>query len=118
MKTERDKFLTEQMGECWHEWKIVEEDSRRSRHQSCEKCGSRYTLLQYDHIDDQKTSFSTWEGFGKLWEWAKVHEWWATFTDPFYGPKVNNSALPVFNDVDYAINPDRFADAVYEFLKR
>lgn len=116
MNTERDKFLTEQMGECWHEWEQVYNEGGSK----CKTCGKYWPLPPDEETRKviQGCNFSTREGFGKMWEWAKGHEWWATFTGPLYGPKVNNSALPIFNDVDYAINPDRFADAVYEFLKR
>jgi hypothetical protein len=52
-------------------------------------------------------NFSTPDGFFKLWNWAKEQEWF------WEG---------VFHRLDYQvpelfINPDRFADAVYAYLK-
>lgn len=54
---------------------------------------------------NENNSFSNWNGFGKLWEWTEKQEWfkdfWATIKDT----------------KQQYINPDRFANAMYEFLK-
>lgn len=56
-----NKFLTEKMGECWHEWEPKRDNVRN-----------------YD--------FFTWEGFGKLWEWAGEQEWFPYFINgEFFG---------------------------------
>lgn len=76
MNTERDKHLTEAMGECW-----------------------------YQSNQTYNTNFSTWEGFGKLWEWSQKQEWWEDYINNFENHSLIN------------VNPDRFADTVYTYLK-
>ena len=50
--------------------------------------------------------FSTWKGFGILWEWAIKQEW---FKKLFcYGLLIQTEF----------INPDEFSDTIYEFLKQ
>ena len=58
---------------------------------------SKY-LMEYETIPD----FSTWEGFGKLWEWAIEQEWWYEFwiEQEWSKPNLKN-----------------FANAIYKFLK-
>ncbi|MFH1897053.1 MAG: hypothetical protein ABH886_02255 [Candidatus Desantisbacteria bacterium] len=97
-KEERDKFLTEQRGECWHEWSDPYSNV-------CDKCNNIT-------MDRENDDFSTWEGFGVLWEWAKKQEWWG---DEFQkcSSDMENPITYIYEDL---INPDRFADAVYKFL--
>ena len=113
MNRERDKFLTEMMGKCWHEsagmvW-------------ICGNCktdiGWRVTNKDSVDVESLNPNFSTWEGFGKLWEFAIKQEWWKSFIYYF-----NNFSDRV--PAEYCewilferINPDCFANAVYEFLK-
>ena len=106
MNIERDKYLTEQMGECWHEL-------AGKKRLVCSKC----LKLFVNHTD-----FSTWEGFGKLWDWSQKQEWW----DTFVMKELHYSHRTHYDGVNYVyenrlddelVNPDRFADAVYEYLK-
>ena len=92
MNIERDKFLTEAMGECWHERRFPNQCS----------CGKK---LHSGAIITGNNDFSTWDCFGKLWNWSHKQEWWALF-------RINYVEV-----IDSYIHPDRFADAVYEFLK-
>lgn len=105
-KEMRNRFLTEAMGKCWH---LIGESASGSGFYEC-RCGKVFALNEYASCNDEN-DFSTWEGFGKLWEWAQEQEWWRAF------------ALS-FGNVHYdwlfrqdTIHPDRFADALYEFLK-
>lgn len=84
--TERDNFLIKVMGECG-------------------KC--------LDACPVSCTDFSTWEWFGKLWEWAQKQEWFGTFCKTHSNciDKDNMHLLCLY------IDPNRFADAVYLFLK-
>ena len=106
MSTERDKFLTEALGECWHEKDIT---SPIKSHGLC-TCGvdsvSHYELI--DHLDEINNNFSTWEGFGLLWTWSQKQEWWIMDFMPKTGDKYNLMSL---------VDPDRFANAVYEVNK-
>jgi len=107
--SDRDKFLTEAMGECWH------------------------GISDYS---EKEQNYSTWQGFGKIWEWAKVQEWWGDFiyykqsmftvskgeilggtaSNPVYEHVINVDSKFLAKIIDL-INPDTFADALYEFLK-
>lgn len=91
---ERDKFLTEAMGECWHQW-----CTKSSFSGFCDKC-------QTQIVDKTQNDFSTWEGFGKLWEWAQKQDGWRDFIAYEFG----------WGDFSI-IDPDKFANAVYKFLK-
>jgi hypothetical protein len=106
----RDQFLTEWLGECWHE---VPDNG--FKYQICKKCGAAILIVT------GWQDFSTWPGFGKLWEAAQKdeeferflveqeivkdcsYEGWDGFTVSAY--KLNLSF----------INPDRFAAAWAKF---
>lgn len=88
MNTERDKFLTEAMGGVW----LQTLNMGMVKSPSCK--------------ESTTTDFSTWAGFGKLWTWAQQQEWWKSFSAYLFG----------WGDLSI-INPDRFANAVYDFLK-
>jgi len=99
MNTKRDEFLTEAMGEHYWDHECDEADC------SCHE----------DRMD-----FSTWPDFGKLWEWAQGQEWWGVFGDDIvYGESeiAHEKHQCRISDLEYFIHPDRFANALYEFLK-
>ena len=96
---ERDKYLTEEvLGECWHETILIE--GAISDIEVCRHCGSWASV--------NLNNFFTPEGFFKLWNAAKEKDWWESFLDqlPYMGFYLED-----------IVNPDRFANAVYEFLK-
>lgn len=103
MNTERDKFLTEAMGECWHNLG----EKYTTEIGWCIKC---CTWHKHNH------NFSIWSGFGKLWEWAQKQEWWKSFVwvhgDSTRAKYRKESTFSV-----KFLHPDRFADALYQFLK-
>jgi len=109
MTTERDKFLTEAMGECWH----YHEDKPSSFSRECRKCGKTF-------YGGGSQDFSTWESFGKLWTWAIDQEWWLEF---LIYMRTGEHPTQVCIHPDTAllypclIHPDKFATAVYEYLK-
>ena len=104
MNTERDRFLTEVMGECWHE----EDDAFPNRY-VCIHCKRSWPF------GIPINNFSTWVGFGKLWERAQKQEWWA-YDFWAYHLLSPSDGGPVA-DQEWFVHPDRFANAVYEFLK-
>ena len=113
--SERDKFLTEAMGECWHEWEGHVSDYKR-----CMKCHKDGGYPEGFRVRLINNNFSIWEGFGKLWEFCQKQEWWNDFclhhkdSDNMKVAIVVMSSNYLHEDI---INPDRFADAVYEYLK-
>ena len=104
---EINKYLTEAMGECWHDWKNLP----KIRSAQCVKCT---TLFHRAQIND----FFTWQGFGKLWEWATKQEWWNYFQDMVIGDTdvYENDEFTEYVDVNF-INPTNFANAIYKYLK-
>ena len=84
MNQKRNKFLVEAMGMC--------------RPPCFKKCRKVHSNMD----------FSTWPGFGILWEWALVQDWWEKFTDENYHC--------CRTDLDM-INPRKFANMVYNYLK-
>jgi hypothetical protein len=100
MMIERDRFLTEAIGECWHE--KVDRFIGNQNFYICSKCDIPHHVLQGHGLHP---NYSAWNGFGKLWDWCLKQEWWDTFV-------YNN--LPV--DHSY-VNPDKFSDILYKYLK-
>jgi hypothetical protein len=92
-KIKREKFLCEAMGICWHDVTMHGETY------CCNNC------LEYN---PKFANFSTWECFGKLFEWATQQDWFSVFV---FRPDGEYN-FPILN----LVNPDRLADEVYEFL--
>jgi hypothetical protein len=100
MNQERDKLIVEYFGECWHEL----ENFR------CNKCNAKVYQLNEGHRD-----LSTWEGFGWLWgKMRKDEKLWERFLLWL----IKDDRLCTYIALCVLIDdPDRLADAVYEFLK-
>ena len=106
MNTKRDKFLKEAMDKCWREPNSWPAQHSYFLYKECSKCGALYPC-QFD-------DFSTWNGFGKLWTWVIERDWW----DNFKYQKYCGAYCDIDVHIDETdIDPDRFANAVYEFLK-
>lgn len=115
MTIKRDKFITEAMGECWHEWVVVSK-----RYLECNKCGKELTRRgdgeDFVWLSEYPNNFSTWQGFGKLWEWAQKQEWWVEFW--YFATAFDHDGVEIAFPRDaQIIHPSRFADAVYNFLE-
>ena len=99
---ERDKILTEAMGECWHEF------DANLRYNGviwpCKHCGDEYLTNQRAKANNN--NFSTWNGFGKLLSWCKEQSWFYKY-DVFHSSRWSLQGL----------DPDKFANSVYEYLK-
>lgn len=120
----RDKYLTEAMGECWHEAGNKRRINGGKAQRDC-ICGEsshwetitneapKYRFLNND--------FSTWEGFGKLWEWTTKQEWWIEFIKQ--STYLDNSPEEIEADIFHMklgiidfIVPSKFVQAVFLFL--
>jgi hypothetical protein len=104
INSERDNFIIELMNNCVHEGF----NNYGTIH--CIKCNQ-------DIDEDKLTDFSTWDGFGLLWEWSKAQTIETEFN--------KNTNLNYFllqgktefgNDLSL-INPDKFANKVYDYFK-
>jgi hypothetical protein len=104
----RDKYLTEAMGECWH---TITNDNY-----CCPLCGELFNCPKgFD--PEEHINFSTWEGFGKLWEFCQKQEWWENFRVFNHYQDENGEYMESRYDINESlVNPDRFADTVYRFL--
>lgn len=103
---EVSKFLSEAMGECWHESNRQPND-RAGFPATC-SCGHRpmKAPVMGEKSHCQNNDFSTWIGFGKLWNWGTHQEWWIDFVTE-YG----------FMEFIEYIDPDKLANAIYEYLQ-
>lgn len=91
MNIERDKFLTEVMGITYLE---------------------KHRLV--DLGNNLLCTTDSWAFFGALWEWATKQEWWPTFFCYLFKTKPYDAVIEVFGCF---VNPNHFANALYEFLK-
>ena len=109
----RDQFITEViLKECWHKWPMITQELEAKKSLCC-KCGlPAYNSIYFERNND----FSTWEGFGKLWEFSTKQEWWEDFLTRFtiYG-NLDNTLEQAIRVLLPMINPDTFADAITKF---
>ena len=116
---DRDRFLTEAMGDCWHEpeAKTYRVASGEYEYYICANCKKDYRDCGFQ-ID-----FSTWTGFGKLWEWATQQSWWLLYLESNHTissiPTNHIGSSYLSGEMIYVdfIHPDNFANALYAFLK-
>jgi len=130
MNQQRDKFLTEAMGiKSSGNYKVgitypfpAGSIAFRGTLEDCESYTNRHKNKGYagdiafiEPVNVRIINFSTWPSFGKLWEWAINQKWWQKFAQE----KLDK--MYYVNDEDVfpqeLINPDNFANAVYDFLK-
>ena len=99
MNSERDKFLTEAMGESWFCYKAT--------------CGiEQFSNGDTKWINTTRTTndFSTWGGFGKLFKWVRS-------TGNYDLEQSLQEISRQDADCFFMIDPDKLADFVYEYLK-
>ena len=107
---DKDKFIVEALGHCWHEW--VENKGHQSCNEPimCDKCWN------YPGEGPPNPDLTTWEGFGWLWDEMVKREDWDKFKESTvaegYSGYDNCGLLR-----ETYINPTRFRDAVYDFLQ-
>ena len=112
MNKEINKYLTEAIGECWHTWDLtLHKDNFALLTLTCKHC-----LVEVKRNESTKfeNDFFTWEGFGKLWEWARSQEWWSDFSRYLDTPTVECNDV---THIDFrVISPETFASSIYDFL--
>lgn len=109
---ERDKYLTEAMGECWHEFTLDDPHLKpvEGSYGIC-NCGYRINYLHFHAHTKYNPKFSTWDGFGKLYEWSVEQDWWYEFLFEWSGEIISFS-------IPYKlVYPNPFANVIYEFLR-
>lgn len=113
--SDRDKFLTEKMGLCWHDWFYKGthppyRDPEFKPDKICSNCGIDFYKQLSLGINECNFDFSTPEGFFKLWNWAAEQDWWQHFIE-----RVTVGHFKV-RDIISIINPTVFADEVWGYL--
>ncbi len=98
----RDEFITEKvLGGCWHEFGEMKIEKSKT-FVECKRC--RWRIGFYESLEYRNLDFSTWEGFGKLWNFCRTQDkFWDTLN---WGIEWPNEIY-----IGY-IDPDKFADKV------
>ncbi len=82
-KLERNKFLAEKLGSCWHEWVEQWHDACADYTEwICSKCNEVYLLPDLSVRQGEKPyqiDFYNWNGFGLLLTHAKSQPDWLEF---------------------------------------
>ncbi|MFA7581867.1 MAG: hypothetical protein WCX99_03045 [Candidatus Paceibacterota bacterium] len=113
----KDQFIFEKLareGECWHEWKQIY-DSGGSR---CIHCGKHWPLFpdqETQRIIQRSTvpDFTTWEGFGWMWERVIEKEWFFEF---FKKLPVNTFWRAEIAQTMHLNNPIRLRDELAKYF--
>ena len=119
MSMERDKYLTEAMGYCYHEALYIQPYHDCTQIARC-RCGSYSEVISGFSPEFkfyQMFDFSTWETFGHLLKWIKTHDRFEEFKTIAY---VNMWCPCGECGTEYLnwelIDPESFANKVYDFL--
>ena len=99
----RDRILTEKIIRgCWHEWPEKPSSPWQFGSDLCKKCGGLRGSVYY--ID-----FSTWKGFGELWEQLRKRKYWQEFW---------KWLTRKYSWEEWELkNPSQRADVVFKFLQ-
>ncbi|OPY66432.1 MAG: hypothetical protein A4E57_02809 [Syntrophorhabdaceae bacterium PtaU1.Bin034] len=98
MSEERDRFLTEAMGECFHDIDLGKPVF------SCK--GGGFVCPKCEELVVSNNYFSTREDFARLWQWVSKQEGLGSFFSAFPADTIENSD-----------ERNRFADGLYKLLK-
>jgi hypothetical protein len=116
-KEERDCFLWEKMGRCYHEDIYVyfnDTNKRDGGGWQCSKCnakaGSYRSACYSSHKHSEgNPNFSEWSGFAIIWEWSQKQIWIRDFE------YIRSGHVGLYrHDL---INPDNYANEIWEFLR-
>ena len=102
---ELNKFLTEEMGDCYHEFNSLTNNEGGTGF-ICDTCEESFEGDVGEIKLQTRNDFLTWEGFGLLWEWASTEQWCCRFLDSLEGP------------LSHYIEPENFAKAVAHYLQK
>lgn len=111
-----DEFLTEMMGECWHEpvWNRCETCKDGRYGTPCSKCGNRVEPTEPYHPD-----FSTPADAYRLMQWVMTQEWWREFSEAMFHKFCHDFNTTEWNQMGFVkwlfSDPDRFATLVAEY---
>jgi hypothetical protein len=95
-----NKYLTEAMGECYHEVLVPSY-----------RCTCGEDVLKAACFNLPNSDFFTWAGFGKLWEFAQEQEW------VYRALGADNAYCAFDTHVDMAlIDPTILAVEIYNYL--
>lgn len=104
MITNDKKFLTELMGECWHE-----HDTSDCYRTICKTCGLSWNP-GFQIGCRNKYTFDNWNDFGVLWEWVKKQEWFDDLCKYLFKWYIPENKYEFINNIN-------FPQIVVEFIK-
>jgi hypothetical protein len=114
-KEERDCFLTEYSGRCYHEdfWATSSDGEGETSGWQCSKCNAKRkfasAVFSSHRHSESNPDFSTWKGFGMLYSWATLQGW--------YHGTINSKGVETLLQYKDGLTPDNFANALYLLLK-
>lgn len=106
MNIERDQFLTEALGACWHD---VHRDSWENDYGDLV---IEYRCVKCKALSPMQNDFSTWNSFGWLFEKCQSKDWWDAWVDATV-----RTCFTRAEALNKYISPDRFANSIWEFLR-
>lgn len=129
-KEDINQYLTEAMGEYKEpKWKVmveyptgvvtyVDRVGFRGTKEECEKYIVRHKEKNFwgrpfnepEQSKGRVIDFSTWQGFGKLFTWAKQQRWWIDFI-------IHPTQVVGVHSFCNLLEPEIFAKAIYAYLK-
>jgi hypothetical protein len=119
--TDEELFYKLEPDGCWHD--IISNPDGTTLGK-CKKCGRLFHAIHLSdwNPDEFNPDFTTWEGFGWLWERCIEKDWWEKFTMFIYKKDVYpidwSWAMNGYAIHQYLINPTRFRDALKEYFER
>lgn len=113
MNNKINKYLTNEMGECWHQFDCCPTKDCAGINYYCYKCDKDFEF-SYDSKNkhDLNVDLFTHEGFFKLWNWAKEQSWFRKFIHYDINKCVYDKTVIKINLID----PETFANKLYEYM--
>ena len=122
---ERDKLLTEKLGFCWHENLPYRHEGTSVAGYFCKDCNTLFQGITKEYAlknaEKKNPNFSEWNSFGKLWDFATKQKWWNDFLIQsklaYKDYEQSERFMRYTSKVFSIVNPDKFADKLYDYLK-
>lgn len=106
---EASRIITEEMGECYHEWKThINEDCSA---EWCVKCNKAKMYI------GDNPNYTTPDGFFRAWRWVQSKEWWDEFLLTLHR-NVSNWCVENKHIPTNCVNHETFAITLAEWLQK
>jgi len=116
--TNKELFYIFEPKGCWHEWEWIPLSGMQCKNCDIDVYGEENPLFIQRIPLPENPDFSTWQGFGWLWQRAKIMPWWDEFALKWtYNIDPENGRYDGYIDDDI-VNPFIFCNKLKEFLKK